>query len=156
MLANRSIPDATVIPVLAYDDVGAAAAWLCRAFGFAERVRIGGHRVQLSFGGGAVVARDGGAAGAWDGGSPRHGEADPSHSVMVRVDDADAHCARAEAHGARITQRPTDFPFGERQYGAVDPGGHAWTFSQSIADVHPADWGGVLSGEDSTPEGGRV
>jgi len=26
----------------------------------------------------------------------------------------------------------------------VDPGGHRWTFSQSIADVDPADWGGTL------------
>lgn len=25
-----------------------------------------------------------------------------------------------------------------------DPGGHIWTFSQSIADVHPAEWGGAL------------
>ena len=27
---------------------------------------------------------------------------------------------------------------------AEDPGGHHWTFSQSIADVDPAEWGGVL------------
>jgi uncharacterized glyoxalase superfamily protein PhnB len=131
MRANRSIPDAVIIPVLAYPDVRAAAAWLCEAFGFAERLRIGDHRVQLTFGGGAVVARDGGGEGA-----------DPHHSVMVRVDDADAHCARAEAAGARIVQRPTDHPFGERQYSAVDPGGHAWTFTQTIADVDPAAWGG--------------
>jgi hypothetical protein len=25
-----------------------------------------------------------------------------------------------------------------------DPGGHIWTFSQTIADVDPAAWGGVL------------
>jgi len=34
MLSNRSIPRATVIPVLAYPDVNQAAAWLCDAFGF--------------------------------------------------------------------------------------------------------------------------
>jgi uncharacterized glyoxalase superfamily protein PhnB len=133
MLANRSIPDAAIIPVLAYPDVGAAVAWLCEAFGFIERLRIGDHRAQLTFGAGALVVRDSGRA-----------QADGGHSVLVRVEDVDAHCARAEAHGARIVQRPTDHPFGERQYSAVDPGGHAWTFSQSIADADPAEWGGVL------------
>jgi len=145
MIPNRSIPDAAIIPVLAYPDVAEAAAWLCAAFGFAERLRIGDHRVQLTLGGGAIVVV-GRALSAGDG-------ADASHSVMVRVDDADAHCARAEAAGARIVQRPTDHPYGERQYGAIDPGGHAWTFTQSIADVDPASWGGVLvqPADDPTP-----
>ena len=44
MLANRSIPRATVIPVLAYPDVNQAAAWLCDAFGFSVRLRIGAPR----------------------------------------------------------------------------------------------------------------
>jgi hypothetical protein len=35
------------------------------------------------------------------------------------------------------------YPFGECQYGVVDPGGHRWTFSQSIADLAPEDWGGT-------------
>jgi uncharacterized glyoxalase superfamily protein PhnB len=135
MLANRSIPDATVIPVLAYPDVGAAVAWLCETFGFTERLRIADHRAQLTFGGGAVVVRDSGRE-----------VADGDHSVLVRVEDVDAHCARAEACGARIVQRPTTHPFGERQYSVVDPGGHAWTFSQSVADSNPAEWGGVLVG----------
>ena len=34
---NRSIPSATVIPVLIYPDVREAVAWLTAAFGFAER-----------------------------------------------------------------------------------------------------------------------
>jgi uncharacterized glyoxalase superfamily protein PhnB len=71
------------------------------------------------------------------------GEAGPSH-LLVRVDDADAHRKRAEAAGATIRSEPTDWPYGERQYSAEDPGGHIWTFSQSIADVDPADWGGTL------------
>ena len=138
MSTNRSMPAATVIPVLAYEDVPAAAAWLCDAFGFTERLRIGDHRVQLTFGTGAVVV------------SSRGGDAAPAvrdHSVMVRVADADAHCARATAAGARVVQAPTDFPYGERQYTAIDPGGHAWTFSQTVADVDPRAWGGVLPDE---------
>jgi uncharacterized glyoxalase superfamily protein PhnB len=129
--ANRSMPDADVIPVLAYDDVNEAADWLSAAFGFQPRLVIGDHRVQLTFGGGAVVATD-------SGGEPS------GHSVLVRIEDADAHCARAEAAGARVVSPPTDYPYGERQYTAEDLGGHRWTFSQTIADSDPAEWGGVL------------
>ncbi len=136
MLLNRSIPAATVIPVLSYPDVNEAAAWLCGAFGFSVRLRIGDHRVQLNVGDGAVVVRElrsneaSGALGA-------------GHSVMIRVEDADAHCKRAKEHGARILLEPETHPFGERQYTAHDPAGHAWTFSQSVADVHPEEWGGT-------------
>ena len=56
MLSNRSMPRATVIPVLAYPDVHKAAAWLRDAFGFTLRLRIGNHRVQLNAGDGAVTA----------------------------------------------------------------------------------------------------
>ena len=59
MRTNRSIPSAVVIPVLIYPDVREAVAWLSRAFGFVERVRIGeNHRSQLSFGDGAVIVGD--------------------------------------------------------------------------------------------------
>jgi hypothetical protein len=44
---NRSIPAATVIPVLIYPDVRAAVAWLRGGFCFEERLRIGeDHRSQ--------------------------------------------------------------------------------------------------------------
>jgi uncharacterized glyoxalase superfamily protein PhnB len=132
MLANRSIPAAAVIPELAYADVPAAAAWLCAAFGFAVRLRIGGHRVQLALGNGAVVVVQS------DGAAPA------GHGLLVRVADADAHCERARRAGATIVGEPTTWPYGERQYGAVDLGGHRWTFSQTLADVDPAEWGGVL------------
>jgi hypothetical protein len=41
---NRSMPRSTVIPVLTYEDVGAAIEWLHDAFGFRERWRVGGGR----------------------------------------------------------------------------------------------------------------
>lgn len=136
MLSNRSIPRATVIPVLAYPDVNQAAAWLCAAFGFSVRLRIDSHRVQLNVGDGAVIVRE-----------MRANEANTAlgmgQSVMVRVEDADAHSKCARDHGARITQEPVSYPYGERQYNAVDPAGHSWTFSQSVADVHPQEWGGT-------------
>lgn len=66
MKPNRSIPSATVIPVLIYPDVRAAVEWLSAAFGFAER-----------------------------------------------------------------------------QYAAADPAGRHWTFSETLADVAPEEWGGI-------------
>jgi uncharacterized glyoxalase superfamily protein PhnB len=137
MKANRSVPAATVIPVLTYPDVREAVDWLSAAFGFVERVRIGpNHRAQLRFGDGALIVADSGS----DRRPPRDGEV--THSVMVRVDDVRAHCASARAHGARILMEPTDFEYGERQYKTEDPAGHHWTFSQTLADVAPEEWGG--------------
>jgi uncharacterized glyoxalase superfamily protein PhnB len=139
---NRSIPSATVIPVLIYPDVRDAVDWLEKAFGFAERVRIGeDHRSQLSYGEGAVIVGD--VRG--DRRPPRAGEV--THSVMVRVEDAHAHCQHARAHGARIVDEPRDFEYGERQYTAEDPAGHQWTFSQTLTDVAPEEWGGISVSE---------
>jgi uncharacterized glyoxalase superfamily protein PhnB len=138
MRTNRSIPPVTVIPVLSYPDVQEAVAWLTASFGFAERVRIGeNHRAQLSVGDAAVIIAD-------TGGSRRAPDpAVTTSSVIVRVADVDAQRIRAEQLGATTVMEPTDLPFGERQYTVRDPWGHHWTFTQTIADVAPEDWGGT-------------
>jgi uncharacterized glyoxalase superfamily protein PhnB len=136
MLSNRSIPRAIVIPVLAYPDVNQAAEWLCSAFGFSVRLRIGNHRVQLNVGDGAVIVREMRP-------NEVHAKLGIGHSVTVRVEDADAHCKRARDHGARITEEPVTHPYGERQYNAEDFAGRSWTFSQSMAYIHPDAWGGT-------------
>ena len=140
MKANRSIPPHTVIPVLTYPDVRAAVDWLATAFGAIERVRIGeGHRAQMSIGDGAFVVAES---------TPTRQPPDCSQqvsiSIMVRVEDVRGHCARARAAGAAVVEEPADHVYGERQYTAEDLAGHRWTFSQTIADVDPASWGGVL------------
>ena len=138
MKQNHSIPSSMVIPVLIYPDVREAVAWLSAAFGFAERVKIGeDHRSQLQFGDGALIVGD--VRG--DRRPPRPGEV--THSVVVRVEDARAHCERAREHGARILMEPIDMPYGELQYNAEDPAGHQWTFSETLADVIPETWGGT-------------
>ena len=135
---NRSVPQSTVIPILVYPDVRIAVDWLTEVFGFVERVWIGeNHRAQLSFGDGAVIVADASS----DRRAPQPGEV--THSVMVRVEDVAAHCERARARGARILIEPSEMPFGERQYTVEDPTGHRWTFSETIADVAPEEWGGV-------------
>jgi len=124
------MPPGIIIPELPYDDVGTAAKWLCQAFGFKERLRIGDHRFQLSFGQGSVVLIERKEPGI--------------SSILVHVDDIDSHYEHAKQSGAQIVNPPTDYPFGERQYTVKDIGGHRWTFSQTIADVDPKTWGGLL------------
>jgi uncharacterized glyoxalase superfamily protein PhnB len=130
MIPNRSVPDATVIPVLSYPDVTEASDWLSNAFGLTVRLRIAGHRVQMLYGDGAVILTDQGA-----------GEGASGHSVHIRVEDADSHYRHAATAGAKVGEPPTQYPFGEKQYGAQDPWGHRWTFSESTDDVDPASWG---------------
>jgi uncharacterized glyoxalase superfamily protein PhnB len=135
MLSNRSMPRATVIPVLAYPDVNRAAAWLCDAFNFSIRLRIGDHRVQMNVGDGAVILRE-----------LHSNEVDArlgvGHSVMVRTDNVDDHYTQARNYGVNIKNEPMTYPYGERQYMVEDFAGYSWTFSQSMADIHPEEWGG--------------
>jgi uncharacterized glyoxalase superfamily protein PhnB len=138
MLKNRSIPSATVIPVLVYPDVRAAVAWLTDAFGFVERVRVGeAHRSQMRVGDdGAVIVAD------------LSGEQQPpsagsvTHVIKVRVEDVDASFARARTHGARVIQEPIEYEYGERECTLQDPAGHRWQFTQTMRDVAPEEWGG--------------
>ena len=130
------MPTCAIIPVLEYPDVPAAVKWLTEAFAFEVRLRIGAHRAQLQFGGGAIVVSESNSPGV----APASG-----HSVMVRVEAASAHLARARLHGARIVRDLDDFPYGERQYTCLDPAGHSWTFSETMQNVDPAEWGGELA-----------
>jgi uncharacterized glyoxalase superfamily protein PhnB len=145
MLTNRSAPAATVVPILVYDDVATAIDWLCRTFGFSERLRFArdgvvGH-AQLTVGDGAImIGRQGGPFRA-----PAPAADQVSQYVHIAVDDVDRHFEHANAAGVRIIKTPETMPFGERQYTAVDPSGHWWTFSQHVADVAPADWGATES-----------
>jgi uncharacterized glyoxalase superfamily protein PhnB len=150
MLENRTMPACTVIPELVYEDVGEAIEWLSAAFGFRERWRAGGHRAQLQVGegGGAVVLTEARTGQRWrdqpDVTELRVPRAEEfSSAVLVRVEDVDLHHSRARECGARILNGPNDYPYGERQYSAMDLAGHRWCFTQSIADLVPEEWGGA-------------
>lgn len=141
MTTNRSAPTATVVPVLIYDDVDQAIAWLCAAFGFTLRLRAPGpdgttFHAQLTVGEGAIMlGRRGGPFR-----SPGDGV---NQYVLIHVDAVDQHCEQAKRHGAKILDAPADRPFGERVYSAEDHAGHRWSFSQHIADVAPSAWGAI-------------
>ena len=142
-IVNRSAPSATVVPVLVYENAAKAIDWLCGAFGFTERLRATRDgrviHAQLTVGEGAIMM---GAAGSQFR-PPRPDEV--SQYVIVHVEDANRHFEQSKTFGARIVQAPADMPFGERVYTAEDPEGHRWTFSQSIADVAPEQWGATVS-----------
>ncbi|MCB9741737.1 MAG: VOC family protein [Alphaproteobacteria bacterium] len=134
-------------PSVHYQDALAAIHFLCEAFGF-ERVLVvegEGGRVEhseLSF------ADDGLIMVGTEGGnserdtplpvaSPRSLGGRSTTTLCLFVDDVDAHCARAEAAGAQILQRPKTSDYGEdywadRSYGALDPEGHLWWFMQRV------------------------
>lgn len=128
MIHNRSMPSDVLIPVIGYPSVPEAVAWLSDAFGFELRWQVGSHRAQVAVGPTAAIAIVAGEV-------MRGGD-----HVMVRVEDIEAHRARAEAAGASVSDIG-EFPYGERQYTATDFAGRTWVFTESVADVAPADWG---------------
>jgi len=147
VLKNRSAPAAKIVPILIYEDVSTAIEWLCRAFGFVERLRMDREGVtshaQLSVAGEAIMlGRQGGPYRAPQG-------PEVNAYVLVAVDDVDAHYQHAKECGADIVQPPADLPFGERAYTARDPAGHWWTFSQHIADVEPETWGAKVADSEA-------
>ena len=137
---------ARAVPMVSYEDVGAAVDWLSNAFGFresGERFSDGDGRVthaELSLDGATVML-------GWPGPeyrSPAH-HADECEQaarwlatpfvvdgVQVEVDDVNAHEAQARAAGATIIRELEDLPFG-RLYSAADLEGHRWMFSQDIS-----------------------
>ena len=133
----------TTVPMLTYEDVGAAADWLCSTFGFresGERYTDDEGRVthaELAFGDGEVML--GFASPHYR--SPRRHAAECEHAarwldnpyvvdgVLVHVDDLDAHLERARSAGAEILRGPDDQPFG-RLYTAADVEGHRGMFVQ--------------------------
>lgn len=117
-----------------YRDVTSAVEWLCEAFGFERdvvvRERDGSiFYAQLRYGSGMVML-----------GGVREGDLDKlmrqpdevggaeTQCCYLVVDDADAHYAKATAHGAEILLELKTDGLGRRGYSCRDPQGHIWNF----------------------------
>lgn len=137
---NRTMPPNSVIPVLICRDFDDTIAWLCDMFGFRERWRVDEHRAQLMFGNSAIVvvkqAKD----------LEIHNSA-----MLVRVDDVMDHFKHVRDKGATVLRAPQVFPYGEMQYTVEDPNGTVWTFSESVRDLLPEEWGGISSNPVDMP-----
>jgi uncharacterized glyoxalase superfamily protein PhnB len=133
-----------------YEDASKAIDWLCKAFGFEVRLRVEGddgriEHSELTFGDGVVMVA---TAGSKPGSqrppckSPKELGGANTQSLCVCVDDADAHCERARAAGARIVTEPMTADYGAdypvfRCYGANDLEGHHWWFMHGVRDPKP-------------------
>lgn len=119
--------------------------WLCDAFGFSVQLKVEGEggsivHSELVYGDGLIMV------GEERSGATRRFETDflspvtagcNTQHLMVYVDDVDAHCERARAAGARIVDEPSVHDYGDdywadRSYGAADPEGHLWWFTQRV------------------------
>ena len=127
---------APIVPMLSYEDAPAAIGFLTAAFGFEagepwvmEDGRIG--HCELS--------RDGVVQLTLASAYPEMGMQSPRaletrySQLLVQVDDVDAHHDVAVEHGAVVSAPPATQGHGNRIYRAVDPEGHRWIFSQSVA-----------------------
>ena len=131
-----------IAPMLSYEDVGASADWLVRAFGFevAEQFEDEGEvvHVTLRLGTGVVML-----------GKPGDSYVNPRRlreqceaaaamysvpwvvdGVWAQVEDVDAHRNRAREAGATLLGEIEDGPVG-RLYRVEDPEGHRWMFTQA-------------------------
>lgn len=129
---NRSMPSSSVIPVLTCRDFDKTITWLTEVFGFRERWRVGEHRAQLAYGNSTIVI----TKQATD--LQIHNSA-----MLVRVDDVMQHFKHVRDKGVTVLRAPQVFPYGEMQYTVEDPDGTVWTFSESVKDVSPEEWGGI-------------
>ena len=136
-----------------YRDAAAAIEWLCRAFGFQVRLKIEGEggrieHSELTFGEGVImVGQEGGDTThrLWKAAmkSPLSMGGSTSQSIMIYVDDAETHCARARAAGANIVEDLATHDYGadywaDRSYGAIDPEGHMWWVTQRLRNPPPS------------------
>ena len=142
----KPIPDGyhTLTPYLCVRDSGAAIDFYKKAFGAEERCRMpgpGGQGImhaEIKIGDSIVMLSD--EMPDWGHLGPQSIGNTPV-TIHVFVADVDAAIARAESHGAKVTQPPTDMFWGDR-YGKIqDPFGHNWSIATHIEDVSPEQMG---------------
>jgi uncharacterized glyoxalase superfamily protein PhnB len=130
---------------LYYRDAAKMIDWLCDAFGFTIRLKVEGENgriehSELEYGDGLIMV---GQEEAEDQVRFVQRRFSPlsaggnTQGLMVFVDDVDAHCAHARSQGATIVDEPKVHDYGteywaDRSYGALDPEGHVWWFTQRL------------------------
>ncbi len=137
----------TVVPMLAYEDPGAALDWLAKAFGFRERLRLEmpdgriGH-AEMDVGENGVIML---ATPSPDYEPPRKHRQTCARAaawlavpyvvdgVLVHVANVEEHMARARDAGATLLSELEDEPYG-RLYRAEDLEGHRWMFMELPAE----------------------
>ncbi len=132
---------------LIYQDAARAIDWLCDAFGFELRLKVEGEPGQilhseLTYGDGVIMVspeKHASPKHPWQAHmrSPKSLDGRSTQTIMMYVDNVDAHCAHARAHGAVIIDEPSIHDYGEdywsdRSYGAMDLEGHIWWITERL------------------------
>ena len=129
-MSDPTLVPSTIYPTLTYDDATSAIEWLCRVFGFTERLVIPGpdgtiRHSELSLGPGVIMVNSA---------RPDSGRLSPrslpgvNQGICVQIEDLDTHYAQAKAAGAVILDELKDTEYGSRGYAVEDPEGHQWYF----------------------------
>lgn len=144
-----------IFPCLHYRDASAMIEWLCRAFGFSERMRAVGaggriEHAELSLGSGVIMVSSA---------KPERGWVSPldlpavNQQISIHVDDPDAHHRQAVAAGAVVTQPLRDEEYGSRGYCARDPEGNHWYFGTYLPGAYWGKDGASAVYEHEQPSG---
>lgn len=138
---------------LFYEEPKRAIDWLCKVFGFELRLLVetgagGVAHSELVYGDGLVMVGTNDTE-HWK--SPRTAGG-CTQSLMLIVDDVEAHFAHAKAHGAEIYRELATSDYGDeywsdRTYGALDCEGHRWWFTQRMKTGNP-EWSKVRNKRD--------
>ncbi len=126
----------TLYPVMRFRDAPAAIEFLKAAFDFREVQVLANEdgtiaHAELSYGPSILMLGS-------DREDPVMGSRAGQGWIYVAVQDADAHCQRARAAGAKIAVEPFDTDYGSRDYTAHDLEGNVWHFGTYRAAVETA------------------
>ena len=141
MVQNPPEGSQRILPYLNYSDPKPVIEFLINAFGFEQGTLLEmpdgsvGHCELLMNGETLMLSSE----------FPEGGLSSPRTlggvhaTVLVYVDDVDAHFEHAKVSGAQIVEEPTDQFYGDRTYRALDPEGVGWEFHQHVRDVTPEE-----------------
>ena len=150
MVQNPPEGTQRILPYLNYADPKPVIEFLINAFGFEQGTLLEmpdgsvGHCELLMNGETLMLSSE----------FPEGGLSSPKSlggvhaTVLVYVDDVDAHFEHAKAAGAQIVEEPTDQFYGDRTYRALDPEGVGWEFHQHVRDVTPEEMAAALASMD--------
>lgn len=150
-MANLPPNTQRIVPYLSYKKGKSAIDFLAKAFGFEVRGVLPGPgeavmHAELALGDAVIYL------GTPEGYEPRRALKDRHGSVLVYVDDVDAHCARAREAGAKVTSEPADMFYGDRVYNATDLEGQQWFFHTRIRDVSFEEMNAAMASMTARPE----
>ncbi|MEP7091949.1 MAG: VOC family protein [Nocardioidaceae bacterium] len=133
---SRGYP--SVVPCLLYEDVPAAARWLCDTLGFREMVRA---TLPDGWVGHSELERDGFIVLL---GRRTTSQTTSVSTTQVFVADLGTTCAVLVTTGGELVDVPVEQPWGVLQAVVVDPEGQRWVLTQHLRDTDPAEWFGQV------------